>query len=198
MNLTPRQLEILDFIRDFRRMRRYSPTLEEIGRHFGVSKVTVLEHVRALERKGAVRHVKYVARSIEPVVDVGRKRGARLLPLVGHIAAGQPIEAVEVQDTIDVEEMLASDKEQFVLQVRGDSMIEEQRRDGDYVVIERRNWARNGETVVALVNGEEATLKKFYHEGGRIRLQPANPAMKPIYAEDVQVQGVVIGLLRKY
>ncbi len=117
---------------------------------------------------------------------------------MGYIAAGRPIEAIPLGDAIDISEMLASDKECFVLRVKGDSMIDEQIRDGDYVIVERRETAQNGETVVALVNGSDATLKKFYREKGRIRLQPANPSMKPIYASDVKVQGVVVGVVRKY
>jgi repressor LexA len=117
---------------------------------------------------------------------------------VGYIAAGKPIEAIETPETLDVPSMLTREKECFVLSVRGDSMVDEQIRDGDYVIVEKRNIARDGETVVALIEGNEATLKKFYKEPDRIRLQPANPTMPPIYAKDVQIQGVVIGVLRKY
>lgn len=195
MFLTPKQLEIVNFIRSFRERRGYSPTLEEIGRHLGVSKITVFEHVAALEKKGAISRVPHLSRSIE-VVEA--KVGSREFPLLGYVAAGKPIEAVETPDTIDISEMLVGGKECYVLRVKGDSMIDEQIRDGDYVIVEKRKTARNGETVVALINGEEATLKKFYREKDRIRLQPANPNMEPIWVKDVEIHGVVIGVMRRY
>ena len=198
MPLTPRQLEVLLFIRRFTEARGYSPTLEEIAANFSVSTVTILGHVRELERKRVLRRTKHEARSIELVKTRARGSSIRSLPLLGYIAAGRPIEAIEDQEDIDVSTMLTREKDCYVLQVRGDSMIDEQIRDGDYVIVERRDSAENGETVVALVNGNEATLKKFYRDNGRIRLQPANPKMKPIYVTDVQIQGVVIGVLRKY
>ena len=197
MHLTKRQYEVLDFIRGFRERRGFSPTLEEIGEHFGVRRVTIHEHVHALERKGALHCTPRAARSLVPVGDAEARVPAPL-PLVGRIAAGAPIEAVEEAETIDIAEMVDADKECYVLRVNGDSMIEEQIRDGDYVIVEKRDSADDGETVVALLDDGSATLKKIYREAGRVRLQPANPTMKPRFVDSVQVQGVVIGVLRKY
>ena len=117
---------------------------------------------------------------------------------MGRIAAGAPVEAVEDKQTLDFDEMLTTRDTTFALEVRGESMIEEQIRDGDYVIVERRETARNGETVVALLEDGEATLKKFYREGDRIRLQPANASLSPIYVKDVKIQGVVVGVFRRY
>ena len=183
--VTPRQLEILQFIRDYRRSHGYSPTMQEIGDHLSLTKVTVFEHVGALERKGALtRGAKHRARSLQvcPEFESADRQHSRI-PLVGKIAAGMPIEAVENREELDLADMFGTPGETFVLRVTGDSMIDEQIRDGDYVVCERRSAPRNGETVVALLPDDEATLKKFYKEGGRIRLQPANPNFKPIYVD---------------
>lgn len=195
---TPRQMQILTFIRDFRLKCGYSPTMQEIGDSLGLTKVTVFEHVGALERKGLLsRGAKHSARSLQvsPKVEFPNEGGARI-PLVGRIAAGSPIEAIEDRQSIDLEELFARVGETFILQVTGDSMIDDHICDGDFVVCERRQTARNGETVVALLDDGEATLKRFYKERGRIRLQPANEKYEPIYAERVQIQGVVVGLLR--
>ena len=196
--VTPRQLEILRFIRDFRKRQGYSPSMQEIGNHLQLTKVTVFEHVDALVRKGQLtRGPKHSARSlrISPDVEFADERSTRL-KLVGTIAAGAPLEAVEDVKTLDLEELFDRPGETFVLRVTGESMIDEQIRDGDYVVCERRNAAQNGETVVALLDDGEATLKKFYKEGRRVRLQPANPDFQPIYVENVQIQGVVVGVIR--
>lgn len=199
MHLTKRQFDVLEFIRQFRARRGFSPTLEELGQHFGVSKVTIHEHICALERKGAVRRARGEARAVEPAEEPAFAAGAfRPLPLLGHIAAGQPIEAVEDREMVDLTAMLSSSKDCYVLRVKGDSMIDEQIRDGDFVIVEQRDSAHDGETVVALLDSGEATLKKLYREKGRVRLQPANPNMEPIYVDHVQVQGAVIGVLRKY
>ncbi len=197
--LTPRQLEILVSIRDGRRRNGYSPTLQEIADHLGISKITVFEHVEALLRKGLLRRQANKARSLELTSSV-RFPDDRptLLPLVGRIAAGRPIEAIELPDAVDLETIFQSRHPVRVLEVQGDSMIDEHIQEGDFVIYEERSNARNGDTVVALVNGEEATLKKFFREKSRIRLQPANEKYKPIYAEDVQVQGVVVGVIRRY
>jgi len=197
--VTPRQLEILLFIRDFRSHNGYSPTMQEIGDHLHLTKVTVFEHVGALERKGLLlRGAKHKARSLQvsPDFEFPDEKPTRI-PLVGRIAAGMPIEAVEDRLTLDLEEVFERPGETFVLRVTGDSMIDEHICDGDLVVCERRSDARNGETVVALLQDGEATLKTFYREKGRIRLQPANPNYQPIYAEQVDIQGVVVGLVRK-
>lgn len=197
--VTPRQLEILRFIRDFRVRRGYSPTMQEIGDHLDLTKVTVFEHVGALERKGLLqRGAKHSARSLQvsDSFDFGDRDGVRL-PLVGQIAAGLPIEAVEDRQSLDLSEMFERPGGAFVLQVTGQSMIEDHIQDGDYVVCERRNTARNGETVVALLPDGEATLKRFYREATGIRLQPANADFKPIYVKQVEIQGVVVGVIRR-
>lgn len=197
--LTPRKLEILTLIRDSRRARGYSPTLQEIADQLGTSKITVFEHVEALIEKGLLTRRSNRARSLE-LTSLAQFPDERptLLPLVGRIAAGRPVEAIEVPDALDLEQVFTSRYAVRVLQVNGDSMIDEHIRDGDLVVYEERPNARNGDTVVALVNGEEATLKKYYKEKTRIRLQPANDAYEPIFSDDVQVQGVVIGVVRRY
>jgi len=198
MNLTPRQLEIVNFIRQYVVEHEYAPTMQEIADELGIRRPTVFEHIQALEAKGALaRGEPTFARSISLAPELMARPTE--LPLIGRIAAGSPIEAVEDPEILDVEALFKGRKgETFVLQVRGNSMIDEQIRDGDYVIVEKREQARDGETVVAIVGDGEATLKKFYKEKGRIRLQPANPDMKPIYTDHVIVQGVVIGVLRKY
>ena len=197
-NLTPRQMQVLTFVRDFRHKNGYSPTLQEIGDTLGLSKVTVFEHVGVLERKGLLlRGAKHSARSLQisPKAQFPDERPTRL-PLVGRIAAGMPIEAIEDTESLDLEELFDRTHGTFALEVTGDSMIEDHICDGDFVVCEKRNTARNGEMVVALLQDGEATLKRFYRERGRIRLQPANPNYEPIFTDNVQIQGVVIGVLR--
>ena len=207
MNLTPKQLHILTRIRDIRLSRGYSPTMQELADELNVSKVTVFEHVEALIKKGALIRKANKARSLEVSPDAGlpdEKRNSRL-PLVGTIAAGLPIEAVEEREHLDLEELFvrSSNKsgETFVLKVRGESMIDEQIRDGDFVICEQRSTYRNGQTVVALIDSGEATLKKYYKErNGRVRLQPANDSFEPQYydPQDVTLQGLVVGVVRAY
>ena len=198
-SLTPRQLQVLQFVRDFRRRFGYSPTMQEIGDQLGLTRVTVFEHVRALERKGAIsRRAKHKARCLEVSPDfVFPDEGPTRIPLAGRVAAGAPIEAIENPETLDLESVFEVSGDRFVLQVSGESMIDEHICDGDYVVCERRTEPRNGETVVALLPDGDATLKKFYREKNRVRLQPANPNFDPIYVDDVAVQGVVIGVIRQ-
>ncbi len=199
VRLTPKQLRILTLIRDYQRKHGYSPTMQELADVLGVTKVTVFEHVTGLEKKGLLRRSRHRARSLELTPRVSfPDEPPTVLPLVGHIAAGAPIEAIENPETVDLEDLFSSKKDVFVLRVRGDSMIDEQIRDGDLVVVEQRQTARDGETVVALLDEGDATLKKFYRAGKRIRLQPANERFEPIYAENVRIQGVVIGVLRTY
>lgn len=206
LNLTPRQLRILTRIRDIRVARGYSPTMQELADELGVSKVTVFEHVEALIRKGALIREANKARSLQvnPDIELPDETRSTRLPLVGTIAAGSPIEAVEDREHLDLEELFAPPggaRHCFVLRVRGDSMIDEQIRDGDYVICEQRTQPRNSQTVVALVDNDEATLKKFYREkDGRVRLQPANEAFEPIWVtpDRLQIQGVVIGVVRAY
>lgn len=201
MALTRRQRQVLDVIRGLIDRNGYSPSLEEIGAELGLSSVaTVHKHVSHLVQKGFVRRAWNQNRSIE-LADPGVGTSMTSLPLLGSIAAGVPLEAVEARETIDVpQDMVRDPFNSFVLRVNGNSMIDEQIRDQDYVVIERRQTARQGETVVALIDGTEATLKRFYHEGPQIRLQPANPEMQPILvpSDQVQIQGVVVGVIRKY
>ncbi|UCE87212.1 MAG: transcriptional repressor LexA [Deltaproteobacteria bacterium] len=200
MALTRRQRQILDYLERFIAQHGYSPSLQEIGGHFGLSSVaTVHKHVQHLVDKGLVRKSWNRSRSVELVSDPAAD--GTTLPLLGSVAAGAPIEAIEVEERIGVPpEMIGSAGESFVLRVRGDSMIEEQIRDGDYVVVESRPVARDGETVVALIRGEDATLKRLYRNGATVRLVPANAAMQPIEvpAQEVEIRGVVRGLLRRY
>ena len=195
---TPRQAEILIFIRDYTYRLGYSPTYEEIADQFGITKVTVFEHLTALEERGLVRRDKHKARSLELArhLQLPDERPS-CLPLVGRIAAGAPIEAIENREAIDLESLFASKQGTYVLEVKGDSMIDDQIADGDFVVVERRETPRNGETVVALLPDGDATLKRFHRESGRIRLQPANPKYEPLFVDSVKIQGVVIGIIRK-
>jgi repressor LexA len=201
MHLTRRQKEILDFLERHIAKRGYAPTIEEIGEHFGLSSLaTVHKHLTNLQEKGVIKRAWNRSRALE-LVPSEVKVQAIELPLLGRVAAGTPIEAVSSAETIFVPEDMIGRKETYVLQVKGDSMIDEQIRDGDYVIVESRKNARDGEMVIALLEDDKATLKKLYREaGGKIRLQPANPRMKPIYVDgrDLRVQGVVIGVLRKY
>ncbi len=200
MALTRRQRQIYDFICDFIGEHGYSPSLEEIGGHFRLASVaTVHKHVSQLVEKGWIKKAWNRSRSLEPARAADP--AAVELPLLGVVAAGAPIEAIEQRETISVPpELAAGSVERFALQVRGDSMIDEQIRDGDYVVLERRSEARTGDTVVALLRGEEATLKTFERHGSTVRLIPANATMQPIEvpAEEVEIRGVVRGLLRRY
>ena len=204
MQLTPRQLEVLRFIVDFRMGHGISPTLAEIAERMGISKITVYEHVEQLIKKGVLEKQKYQSRSLSVNPEVRREledleggRGSRF-PLLGRIAAGRPIEAVEDKEDLDISDLFPPDKPYYVLKVKGSSMIDEQICPGDYVIVENRAYAEDGETVVAIIGDNEATLKKFYSEGKRFRLQPANPDMEPIYVDRLEIRGVVVGVLRKY
>src|SRR3954447_13654821 len=203
MNLTPRQLDVIVAIRNYRHLHGYSPTMQELADQLGTSKVTIFEHVGALEKKRVLRRDKHKARSLEITSDerLPDEDRSTKLPLLGNIAAGSPIEAIEQREEIDLEQLFRAKNGVYVLRVRGDSMIEDHLCNGDFVVIERRENARNGEQVVALLDSGEATLKRFYKEsGGRIRLQPANSTMEPriVDADRCKIQGIVIGVLRSY
>jgi repressor LexA len=197
MTLTPKQLKVLQFIERYTAGNGYAPTLREIGRHMRVCEVTALQYRRALERKRYLAYERYQPRSIK-VLRPSQQGDGLSLKFLGYIAAGKPIEVVQEDETVDLVAMLPRPEDHFVLRVRGNSMIDEHIEDGDYVIVERRNVANNGDTVVALVDGSEVTLKKFYREGGRIRLQPANPSLPPIFPDRVDIQGVVVGVLRTY
>ncbi len=203
MYLTKRQKQVLDFIENFIRDNGYSPSLEEIGRGLELSSLaTVHKHLSNLQTKGFMKRLANRSRSIELEETVEMTASSVALPLIGEVAAGLPIEAYgdDQVDTLDVPREFVNAADNFVLRVRGDSMIEEAIASGDYIICERREQAANGETVVALIDQHEATVKKFYAEEGHIRLQPANSSMLPqIYDPSrVTIQGVVIGLLRKY
>ena len=198
--LTKRQREILDYLNEFIEDKGYAPSLEEIGRRFRLSSLaTVHKHLTNLQDKGFIRRAWNRSRSVEVVPT---RLGGRAidLPLLGYVAAGLPIEAVVSNETVTVPEDFVGARDTYALRVRGDSMIDEQIRDGDLVVIEDRQAARDGEMVIALLDGTDVTLKKFYLEGEHIRLQPANETMKPIIvdANAVQIQGVVVGVMRQY
>jgi repressor LexA len=198
--LTKRQREILDYLQEFIQRHGYAPSLEEIGRRFALSSLaTVHKHLTNLEEKGVIRRSWNRSRSVELVSAPAGQRALEL-PLLGYVAAGAPIEAVASAETIAVPEDLAGQRDTYVLRVKGDSMIDEQIRDGDYVVVEDRRTADNGEMVIALIGGTDVTLKKLYREHGRVRLQPANPLVQPLVLDPahVQIQGVVVGMMRKY
>jgi repressor LexA len=200
LTLTPRQKEIADFIRRYRSKNGVSPTQREICEDFGYSSFgTLQKHIRLLLEKGVLVRDWNKRRSLA-LAEEDRRAAAVEIPLAGRIAAGQPIEVEPEGETVAVPEALTRKGQNYVLRVSGHSMIDDGIHDGDYVIVNRREKAQNGEMVAALVNGE-ATLKRFYREGdGRIRLQPANERMSPIFAAegDVRVQGVVVGLMRKY
>src|SRR6266542_3428214 len=206
MAITKRQREVYDFISDFVQSNQYSPSFEEIGEGLGLSSLaTVHKHISNLEKKGLLSRDYNRSRSIDLLPPKGRLKQAMsvntgmVLPLVGRIAAGQPIEAIERPETISLADFTRS-KEVFVLEVSGESMQDEHIVNGDYVLVEKSKTAHNGDIVVALVEGTDATLKRFYKEGDVIRLQPSNAKMKPIIvaAPEVEIQGRVIGVLRKY
>ena len=204
--VTERQRDILKFIREFQNERGVAPTHREICDHFGFSSYgTVYKHLSLLEKKGLIRRDWNQKRGVEVVDDKQESQqqkqqsSARELPLFGYIAAGRPLDVDVSDETITVPEHLTSRGENYVLKVRGDSMVDDGILDGDLVIIARREQADNGEMVVANVNGE-VTLKRIYREGQRVRLQPANSMMSPIYAaaREVAVQGVVVGLMRRF
>lgn len=204
MALTKRQRQVYDFISEFVQSKGYSPSFEEIGAGLGLNSLaTVHKHISNLEKKGLLRRDYNRSRSIDVLPPRGRMKqsmtGNDALPLLGRIAAGKPIEAVENPETISLTDFTRS-RDVFVLEVRGDSMQDEHIVNGDYVLVEKAQTAHNGEIVVALVNGSDTTLKRFYKEGDQVRLQPSNATMAPIFvpAANVQVQGRVIGVLRRY
>ncbi len=198
--LTKRQREILDYLNEFIQQHGYAPSLEEVGRRFGLSSLaTVHKHLTNLQEKGFIKRTWNRSRSVELLPSRTGGRAVEL-PLLGYVAAGAPIEAIATSETIAVPEALVGKRDTYVLRVRGESMIDEQIRDGDYVIVEDRKTAENGEMVIALLGDSDVTLKKFYRENGHIRLQPATPAMEPLVvpADQVRVQGVVVGVMRKY
>jgi repressor LexA len=201
MILTRRQKEICDYLEDYIATHGYAPTLEEIGAHFALSSLaTVHKHLTNLERKGVISRKWNLSRAIEITLPTQATQ-AFALPLLGRVAAGAPIEAIETQDVLTIpEDFVRRPHNAFALRVQGESMIGEGILDGDFIVVESRPAADDGDTVVAVVNGE-ATVKKLYHQpNGQVRLQPANPQMTPIVVKgkDLEIRGVVVAVLRKY
>lgn len=196
-NITKKQKEVLDFITQFIQSNEYAPSYREIADYFGLSSTaTVHEHVKALEDKGLISSNQNEARSLEVV---NSRFGKSIeLPLVGLITAGSPIEAVEQNEMISVPKEMVRDENSYVLKVKGESMIEEGILDGDFVIVERNYYPNNGDVVVALLDNNYATLKKYYREKSRIRLQPANKTMSPIYAKNPAIQGIVKAILRTF
>ncbi len=198
MGLTPAQEKVYQFVRNFILLHGYAPSYEEIRTHLGFRSLNaVYKHLRAIEERGFLK-----------IPGSNRKRALELMPLhtgaasipfLGIVAAGTPIEAVEIPESVEVPESFLGNGNNFALRVRGDSMIEEGIREGDILIIAKKSHAENGQTVVALVRGE-ATVKKFYHQGGEVELRPANSQMQPIRAAgtDVEIVGTVVGLLRHY
>ncbi len=200
MPLTKRQKEILTYLKNFLAANEYAPTLEEIANHFGMASLNgVYKHLRVLEERGFIKRLSNRARSIQ-IVESEQSHHSPVLPLLGYVAAGTPIEAIVNSDEVSVPEMFLTRGKNYVLRVEGDSMIDEHIQDGDLIIVEQRETAQNGETVVALVDGEQATLKRYYREGNQIRLQPANEKMSPILVDETRlaIQGIVVGLMRKY
>lgn len=192
--LTPRQRAIYDFIKDKIVNRGYGPTVREIGAGFKIKSPNgVMCHLKALEKKGLITREAHMSRAIQ----LSESLSKMTLPLAGRIAAGSPLQAVEQQEQIDFSHLF-NNENHFCLKVTGQSMIEAQIADGDYVVVRKQKSCRDGDIVVALVNGEEATLKRFYKEPHRVRLEPANSSMQPIYTSQVEVLGVVTGVIRRY
>ncbi|MFA5155403.1 MAG: transcriptional repressor LexA [Patescibacteria group bacterium] len=196
--LTKKQAQIRDYIADYTAEHGYAPSLTEIRDKFGISTVsTIHEHIANLVDKGILKKAKGVARSLE-LVKLKMNSNLMAVPLVGVITAGKPIEAVEIPDEV-VE--IAKDKrfqdgELYALKVRGNSMIGDGIFDGDFAIIKKQDWAEDGDTAVAVIDDNEATLKKFYKEKGRIRLQPANPTFAPIFRKKVEIRGVVVKIIR--
>lgn len=197
MFLTERQLSVLNFIRDYITDKGISPTLDEMSQFFGVSKITIYEHVSALEKKGAIRKTRNMARAIE-LID---QSAPRQLTIRGRIAAGAAIEAVEDPQPFQLDDLAPVSESCYLLRVEGDSMIDAHICSGDLVIVRPTAAASNGDIVVAMLPDDatgalRATLKRFVREGDHIRLQPANPAMQPIRVKDVKVQGKVVGVVR--
>ena len=198
MELTKKQKEVLDFVVQYIDDRGYAPSYRDIGDELGLSSSsTIHSHVQGLAEKGYLK-ISDEARSIELTSKVRRTKPAILLPLLGLIAAGQPIEAVENRDAFSVPVEMGVTDSSYVLKVKGDSMIEDGIFDGDYVIVEREKQPKNGDVVVAIIDDNGATLKRFYKEKDRVRLQPANATMKPFFVKDLDVRGVVKAVIRKF
>lgn len=200
--LTEKQIRVLRYFRDYYRERGIAPTLDEAADALGVSKITIHEHLKQLSRKGAIHRDRAKARAVailyDPDADQDLAPRLPTLPVLGVIAAGRPIEALEDREELGLGELVPSGDDVYLLRVRGKSMIEDHIDDGDLVVVQRRETAQNGDIVVAVLDEEEVTLKRFYRERNHIRLQPANSSMEPIYTDSVQIRGVVRGVIRRF
>ena len=203
--LTEKQIRVLRYFRDYRRENGIAPTLDEAAQALGVSKITIHEHLNQLTKKGAIHRDRAKARAVAILYDPDAAQGDAsgdsipTLPLVGSIAAGRPIDALEDREDVSLTELVPTGDRIYMLRVKGKSMIEDHIDDGDLVVVERRETANDGDIVVAILEDEEATLKRFYRESnGMIRLQPANSEMEPLFTNRVQLRGVVRGVIRKF
>lgn len=207
--ITPKQLQMLGLIRQFQKSRPYSATIQELAVRLGVSRTTAFEHVAALKEKTLLRAVPGKARSLKLTVQGRRLLDSYIdpgdgteqiddgLPLLGRVAAGVPIEAIQNTEYISLRSEFGTADDTFVLQVAGDSMVDENINDGDYVICKKTQTARNGQLVVAIVNEDGATVKRFYKEPDAVRLEPANENYKPIYSNNCRIEGLVVGLMRK-
>jgi repressor LexA len=202
MPVTAKQQRVFEFIRRYIESNHEPPTIAEIGRHFQMSSsASVHAILTALEREGLIKRIPNVSRGIQIVEQEAAGDESNDIPLLGTVAAGQPIEAILSHDTVSVPKDMQGRGRTFALRVRGDSMIDENIQDGDIIVVASQKTADNGQVVVALIDGNYATVKKFYREPDFIRLEPANPQFKPIFIKTpdrIQIQGVVRGLIRKY
>lgn len=202
MPVTAKQKRVYDFIRRYLESNEEPPTMAEIGRQFQMSSsASVHAILLALEKEGLIKRIPNVSRGIELVEQSTSRNDENEIPLLGVVAAGQPIEAILSHDVVSVPKDMQGRGRTFALRVRGDSMIEENIQDGDIIIVTSQKTADNGQVVVALIDGNYATVKKFYREPEFIRLEPANPQFKPIFVktpERIQIQGVVCGLIRKY
>jgi repressor LexA len=198
-DLTKRQSDTLDFVRQFLAKHNYAPSYRDVMRGTGIhSPATAYAHIQSLREKGYLKLTNGMMRSVELTEKSNIFTRGIELPLVGAIAAGEPIEAIEDRESIAVPLELLPNLNCYVLQVKGDSMIEDGILDGDYVIVERNFYPKNADVVVALLDNERATLKRYYREKSRIRLQPANKNMKPLYTRNPVIQGIVRGVLRRY
>jgi repressor LexA len=203
MPVTAKQRRVFDFIRRYIESNQEPPTIAEIGRQFQMSSSASVHGIlSALEREGLIKRIPNISRGIEIVEESKNGNGNESqVPLLGTVAAGQPIEAILTHDTVSVPKDMQGRGRTFALRVRGDSMIDENIQEGDIIIVSSQQTAENGQVVVALIDGNYATVKKFYREPDFIRLEPANPQFKPIFiktSERIQIQGVVRGLIRKY
>ena len=198
MTYTKRQHELLKFIVEYQRTHEgLSPTLGEMAGVMGVSKVTIFEHLQALKEKGAIDTERRKSRSVR-VLDTEFGQTPGTLRLLGSIAAGRPIEALESPEPFEIDSLVDQTHPHYVLRVKGESMRDDGIRDGDFVIVRQTAVARNGDTVVAVIGDNEATLKRYFHEGDRVRLQPANETLAPVYVDRCEIRGVVEGVFRRY